>query len=173
MASPSSGVRGGCCRRSQVVDGLGHFLVDLNVATAHGETLGARAFHADAHDGGDATTRFGAMDSDMDGEFEAHVEAHYTAGTHQLEHSLLVLGIEPPVLAACMREVEQVGRVTGIKRAVGNLLDKVGQFEVHLFFVLQGQRVALAAQLDGEEGVRCVAFNLETKRQSFALWCRP
>ncbi|MCY1370935.1 hypothetical protein D9M69_580540 [compost metagenome] len=44
---------------------------------------------------------------------------------------------------------------------------------MHLFFVLQGQRVALAAEFYGEEGVNCAAFNLQAKRQCFALWRRP
>ncbi|MNF74344.1 hypothetical protein D3C84_563740 [compost metagenome] len=72
-----------------------------------------------------------------------------------------------------MREIQWDGGVAGVDRAVGDLFDKVRQLEVHLFFVLQGQRVALAAQLYGEEGVNCVAFNFQAKRQCFALWCRP
>ncbi|MNP32591.1 hypothetical protein D3C76_1257790 [compost metagenome] len=33
--------------------------------------------------------------------------------------------------------------------------------------------MALAAQFYGEEGVNCAAFNLQAKRQCFALWRRP
>ena len=33
--------------------------------------------------------------------------------------------------------------------------------------------MALAPQFYGEEGVNCAAFNLQAKRQCFALWRRP
>ena len=162
-------MRGGSRHGSQVVNGLDYFFVDLDVGTADGEALCARPLHADAHDCGDASTRFGAMDCDMDGKFEAHVKVQCSTGSHKLEYLLPVLDIKPPILAVCMRKIQQVDCVTGIERAVGNLIDKVGQLEVHLVFVLQGKRVALAAQLDGEESVRFAPFNFQAKSQYFTL----
>ncbi|MNL67524.1 hypothetical protein D3C87_1921190 [compost metagenome] len=71
-----------------------------------------------------------------------------------------MLDIKPSILSVSVRETYLIDRVARIKRAVGNLFDKVCQFQVHLFFVLQGQRVAFAAQFYGKEGVNCAAFNL-------------
>ncbi|MNR28032.1 hypothetical protein D3C85_1453360 [compost metagenome] len=68
-------MRGGSRHGSQVVDGFGHLLVDLGIATAHGEALCAWTFHADAHDGGDAWTGLCAMDGNVDGKIETHVKA--------------------------------------------------------------------------------------------------
>ncbi|MNP73797.1 hypothetical protein D3C76_1705690 [compost metagenome] len=98
-------MRSGSRHASQVVDGFGHLLVDLGIATAHGEALCAWTFHADAHDGGDAWTGLCAMDGNVDGKIETHVEAQRAAGAYKLEHSLPVLDIKPSILATCMREI--------------------------------------------------------------------
>lgn len=156
-----------------MVDGLGHLFGDFDVAAVHREAFGARAFYADAHDGGDAGAGFGAVDGDVDGQLKSHVETHYTASAHQLEHLLLMLGIESGVLAGSVWDVLQIGGVAVIEWAVDDLFNEVRQLEVHLFFIRQGQRVAFAAWLNDEEGIGCVAFNLEAKRQGFALGGRP
>ncbi|MNR54572.1 hypothetical protein D3C85_1747840 [compost metagenome] len=58
-----------------------------------------------------------------------------------------------------MRQRYQVGGVARVKRAVGDFFDEVGQLEVHLLFVVQGQRVALAAQFYDENGLGCAVLN--------------
>lgn len=108
MASPSRSVCGRCRRSSQVVDGLDDLSVDLDIGPAYGETFGAGALYADAQDGGDARAGMGAVDRDMDGQFETHVEAQGSAGDDQLEHALLVLDIKSTVFALCMGQVQQI-----------------------------------------------------------------
>lgn len=63
--------------------------------------------------------------------------------------------------------------VARVERAIGNFFDEVGQLEMHLLVVFQGQRVAFAAQFDDENCLRCAALNLEAKCQGFTLGCRP
>ncbi|MNT18404.1 hypothetical protein D3C72_1536070 [compost metagenome] len=104
------------------------------------------------------------MDRDVEGQIEAHVEAQAAAGDHPFEHALPVPYIKPAVLAACVRQVYQVTGVVRVERTVGDVFDKVGKLEVHLFFVDQGQRVAFAAHFNDENSLDCAAFNLETKR---------
>lgn len=169
MTSSSCRVRGWGGRCSEVVDGLGDLAVDLDIGAVRGEAAGVRAFVADAQDGGDTWSRLGAMQRDLKGIVEAHVEAKHAAGAYQLEHALLVGDLEAAVFAAGMRAVHQVAGVARVERAVGNLFDKVGQFEVRFLVVLQGQRVAFAAQLYDEGARRCAAFDLETERQALTL----
>lgn len=152
-----------------MVDGLDHLLGDFDIAAVHGEASGAGAFYADADDGGEAGASFGAVNGDVDGQLKSHVETHYATSAHQLEYPLFVLSFEASVLPAGVGKAPLVGGVAGVERAVDYLFNEVGQLEVHLPFIRQGQRVALAARLNDEEGVRCVAFNLQAKCQGFAL----
>ncbi|MNR68668.1 hypothetical protein D3C85_1933600 [compost metagenome] len=56
-----------------MADGLDDLAVNLDIGATHGEAFGARAFDADAQDGGDTWSGVGAMDRDVKGQFEAHV----------------------------------------------------------------------------------------------------
>lgn len=68
-----------------------------------------------------------------------------------------------------MGAVQQVASIARIERAVGNLFNEVGQPEMHFLFVLQGQRVAFAAQFHEEGAFRYATFYLEAKRQALAF----
>lgn len=143
-----------------MVDGLDDLLVHLGVATAHGEALGAGFLHTNAHDGGDGFARDVAMEGNVNGEVESHVQAESAACAYQLKHLLPLFGFKCAEATARMRKCQQISRAARVEGAVNDLFDKVGQLEVHLLFVLQGQRVAFASQLDGEERVGFAAFNL-------------
>lgn len=73
------------------------------------------------------------------------------------------------IFAAGVRAVHQIAGVARVEWVVGDFFDEVGQLEVHLLVVLQGQRVAFAAQLDDEGALRVSAFDLETERQGLTL----
>lgn len=160
MASSSSRVRGWSGRCSEVVDGLDHFAVDLDISPVRGEAPGVRAFVADAQDGGDARARVGAMQRYLQGVVEAHVEAQHAAGVYQLEHALLVRNLEATIFPGGVGAVHQIAGVACVEWAVGNFFDEVGQLEVRFLVVCQGQRVAFAAQRDNESALRCAAFDL-------------
>ena len=169
MASPSCRMGGWGGRCSEVVDGLDDLAVDLDIAAVYGEAPGVRACVADAQDGGDARARLRAVYRDLQGVVEAHVEAQHAAGSYQLEHTLLVGYLEPAIFAAGMWAMHQIAGVARVERAIGNLFDEVGKSEVRFLVVLQGQRVAFAAQLDDEGTLDHASFDLETERQAFTL----
>ncbi|MNI80800.1 hypothetical protein D3C73_1373630 [compost metagenome] len=79
---------------------------------------------------------------------KAHVETQRSARTNELKDSLLMLSIEAGVLAVGVREVRQIDCVGGVEWTVGDFFNEVGQLEVHVLFVFQGQRVAFAAEFD-------------------------
>jgi hypothetical protein len=63
------------------------------------------------------------------------------------------------------------GRCFGrVGRPVDDLFNEVRKLEVHLLAVGQGQRVAFAAQLNGEVRVGNAAFDFQAKGQDLALY---
>ena len=164
MASLSRCVRGRCRCCGEVVDGLADLAVNLDIGAAHGEAFGVWAFVADAQDGGDAPASVGPMHCDVQREVEAHVEAQHAASAYQFEYALFVLDFKAAVFAVCVGALHLIAGTARIERAVGNLFDEVGQSEVHFLVVLQGQRVAIAAQFDDKNALRCAALYLETER---------
>ena len=159
-------MRGGCRHGCQVGDGLGHHGIDLHVAAVHREALGARLFDADAQDGRDAGAGFVAVDCQVDRLLEAHIEADGTAGLYQVEYLLLVFGLEHAVAAVCVR---QRGWIGWVGWPVDDLLNEVCKLEVHLLGIGQGERVAFAAQFNGEVRVDFAALDVQAEGQGVSL----
>lgn len=158
-------MRGGCRHSSQMGDGFGDHGVDLHVTAVHREALGTRLPDADAHDGGDACAGFVAVDCQVDRLLKAHIEADGSTGLHQVEYLLPVLSLEHAVAAVCMRQRRWIGRGGW---PVDDLFNEVRKLEVHLLAVCQGQRVAFAVQLNGEERV-----GLEAVRRQVLAVVKP
>lgn len=158
-------MRGGCRHSSQMGDGFGDHGVDLHVTAVHREALGAWLPDADAHDGGDACAGFVAVNCQVDRLFKAHIEAEGAAGLHQVEYLLPVFSLEHAIAAVCMRQNRWIGRGGW---PVDDLFNEVRKLEVHLLAVCQGQRVAFAVQLNGEERV-----GLEAVRRQVLAVVKP
>ncbi|MNR49460.1 hypothetical protein D3C85_1688350 [compost metagenome] len=74
---------------------------------------------------------------------------------------LALLSAENTVLTLSVQLRGQLS--TGVNRPVGDLFNEVRQFQVSFLTVEQGQRVALAAQFNGESAVRQVSFDFQSK----------
>ena len=159
-------MRGGCRHGSQVSDGLGHHGVDLHVTAVHRETLGTRLSDADAQDGGDAGAGFVAMDCQVDRLLETHIETESAAGLHQVEYLLPVFSLEHAVAAVCVRQGRWIGWCVW---PVDDLFNEVCKLEVHLLGIGQGQRVAFAAQFNGEVRVDFSALDVQAEGQGLTL----
>lgn len=159
-------MRGGSRHGSQMGDGFGDHGIDLHVAAVHREALGARLPDADAHDGGDAGAGFVAVYRQVDRLLKTHIEAECAAGSHQIEHLLLMFGFKHAVASICMRCGRCLSRVG---RPVDDFFNEVRKLEVHLLAIGQGQRVAFAAQLNCEVRVGNATFDFQAEGQGLAL----
>ena len=77
-----------------------------------------------------------------------------------------MFGLERAVAAVCVRQRRWIGWVGW---PVDDLLNEVRKLEVHLLGVGQGQRVAFAAQFNGEVRVGFTALDVQAEGQGLTL----